>query len=138
MTSMTMSNSTIRRGLYGMFAGGLLGAAATATIALPAAQAAPEECSASAVATAQSSVQLSMSTYLQTHPQTNQALTDIAKQMPTEAQASYATYFEANPKVADELKGIQQPATQLTSQCGIQPTAPAQLTEALATVTPTL
>ncbi len=53
------------------------------------------------MATTQSSVSLSMSTYLQTHPQTNQELTTIAKQSPTVAQASYRTYFAANPNVAD-------------------------------------
>ncbi|KAA0085863.1 hemophore-related protein [Mycolicibacterium sp. P9-64] len=129
---MSTTAKNLRRGLYGMIAGGLLGGVATATIALPSASAAPDECTASGVATAQSSVQLSMSTYLQMHPQTNQAMTDIAKQSPTEAQVSYRTYFENNPKVADDLKGIQQPVTELSSQCGIQVT-PNQLTDALKT-----
>jgi hemophore-related protein len=129
---MSTTAKTVRRGLYGMIAGGLLGGVATATIALPNANAAPDQCSASGVATAQSSVQLSLSTYLQTHPQTNQAMTDIAKQSPTEAQVSYRTYFASNPKVADDLKGIQQPVTDLSSQCGIQ-VSPSQLTDALKT-----
>jgi hemophore len=129
---MSTTAKTVRRGLYGMIAGGLLGGVATATIALPNANAAPDECSASGVATTQSSVQLSMSTYLQTHPQTDQAMTDIAKQSPTEAQVSYRTYFANNPKVADDLKGIQQPVTELSSQCGIEVTSN-QLTDALKT-----
>jgi hemophore-related protein len=129
---MSTTAKTVRRGLYGMIAGGLLGGVATATIALPNANAAPDECTASGVATTQSSVQLSMSTYLQTHPQTNQAMTDIAKQSPTEAQVSYLAYFANNPKVADDLKGIQQPVTDLSSQCGIQVTSN-QLTDALKT-----
>lgn len=129
---MSTTAKTVRRGLYGMIAGGLLGGVATATIALPNANAAPDQCSASGVATAQSSVQLSLSTYLQTHPQTNQAMTDIAKQSPTEAQVSYRTYFANNPKVADDLKGIQQPVADLSSQCGIQ-VSPNQLTDALKT-----
>jgi hemophore-related protein len=130
---MKMSEKTVRRGLYGMFAGGLLGGIASAAIVMPSASAAPDVCSASGVATAQSSVQLSMSTYLQTHPQTNQALTDIAKQSPTEAQVAYRTYFADNPKVADDLKGIQQPVTDLSAQCGIQVSSD-QLTNALKTV----
>jgi hemophore-related protein len=127
-----MTATTLRRGLYGMLAGGLLGGIATATIALPSANAVPDECTASGVATTESSVQLSMSTYLQTHPQTDQALTAIAKQSPTEAQASYRTYFADNPKVADDLKGLQQPVSDLTTQCGIQ-AASNQLTDALRT-----
>jgi hemophore-related protein len=129
---MSTTAKTVRRGLYGMIAGGLLGGVATATIALPNANAAPDQCTASGVATTQSSVQLSMSTYLQTHPQTNQAMTDIAKQSPSEAQVSYRTYFANNPKVADDLKGIQQPVTELSSQCGIEASSN-QLTEALKT-----
>ncbi len=124
---------TVRRGLYGMLAGGLLGGIATATIALPSANAAPDQCTASGLATTQSSVSLSMSTYLQTHPQTNEALTDIAKQAPTEAQVSYRTYFADNPKVADELQAIQQPVSDLSTQCGIQVSSN-QLTDVLKTV----
>jgi heme-binding protein len=132
MTTMAISETTVRRGLYGMFAGSLIGAAATALIVLPSAKASPDECNASGVATTQSSVSLSMSTYLQTHPQTNQALTDIAKQPPTQAQVSYSTYFADNPKVTSDLKGIQQPVADLSSQCGIQSTS-SQLTDALNT-----
>jgi hemophore-related protein len=130
MTSMKMSEKTVRRGLYGMLAGGLLGGVATAAIVLPNANAAPDQCSASGMATTQSSVSLSMSTYLQTHPQANQALTDIAKQTPTQAQLAYATYFADNPKVATDLKGIQQPVTDLNAKCGIQ-VKPNELTDAL-------
>jgi len=127
-----MSTMTVRRGLYGMLAGGLLGGVACATIALPSAGAAPDQCTASSMATTESSVQLSMSTYLQTHPQANDVLTGIAKQAPSEAQASYETYFVENPKVADALKGLQQPVSDLSQQCGIQVTSD-ELTDALKT-----
>lgn len=132
MTSMAISETTVRRGLYGMFAGGLVGAAATAMIVLPSAKAAPDQCNASGMATMQSTVQTSMSTYLQTHPQANQALTDIAKQPAATAQASYSTYFSENPKVAADLKDIQKPVTDLSTQCGIHSTSN-QLTDALMT-----
>jgi heme-binding protein len=126
----TKSKTTIRRGLYGMLAGGLLGGIASAAIVMPVANAAPDQCAASGVATTQSSVQLSMSTYLQTHPQTDTELTTISKQSPTEAQASYRTYFAANPKVAGDLQGIQKPITELSTQCGIHATSD-PLTDAL-------
>jgi hemophore-related protein len=132
MTTMAISETTVRRGLYGIFAGGLIGAAATAMIVLPSAKAAPDQCNASGLATTQSTVQTSMSTYLQTHPQTNQALTDIAKQPAATAPTSYATYFAENPTVAADLKDIQQPVNDLSTQCGIQST-PNQLTDALKT-----
>jgi hemophore-related protein len=128
-----MSETTVRRGLYGMFAGGLLGGIASAAILVPSANAAPDQCSASGVATTQSSVQLSMSTYLQTHPETNQTLTDIAKQTPTQAQVSYRTYFTDNPKVADELKDLQKPVSDLATQCGM-PLESTGLTDALKSI----
>jgi heme-binding protein len=127
---MKMTKTTIRRGLCGMFAGGLLGGIASAAIAMPVANAAPDQCTVSGVATTQSSVSLAMSTYLQTHPQTNQELTTIAMQSPTATQASYRTYFAANPNVATDLQGIQQPITELSTQCGIE-TSLNPLTDAL-------
>ena len=75
----TMSATTVRRGLYGMFAGGLL-AFGSAAIVMPVANAAPDSCSQSGIATTASSVSASTAAYLAAHPQTNQELTDIAKQ----------------------------------------------------------
>jgi hemophore-related protein len=133
MTTMAISETTVRRGLYGMLAGGLIGGAATAMLVLPSAKAAPDQCNASGLATTQSTVQTSMSTYLQTHPQADQALTDIAKQPAASAPAAYSTYFAENPTVAADLKDIQQPVTDLATQCGIQTTSNQQLTDALTT-----
>jgi hemophore-related protein len=127
---MKMSETTVRRGLYGMLAGGLLGGIASAAIVMPTSSAAPDQCSASGMATTVSSVSLSMSTYLQMHPQTDQALTDISRQSPTQAEVSYRTYFTNNPQVADELKAIQQPVTQLSAQCNTQ-VSPNQVVDAL-------
>jgi heme-binding protein len=73
----TLSATTVRRGLYGMFAGGLL-AFGSAAIVMPVANAAPD-CSQSGIATTASSVSASTAAYLAAHPQTNQELTDIAK-----------------------------------------------------------
>jgi hypothetical protein len=47
---MKMSATTVRRGLYGMFAGGLL-AFGSAAIVMPVANAAPDACSQSGIAT---------------------------------------------------------------------------------------
>ena len=40
---MKMTATTVRRGLYGMFAGGLLGGVASAAIVMPTANAAPDD-----------------------------------------------------------------------------------------------
>ena len=65
---MKMTATTVRRGLYGMFAGGLLGGVASAAIVMPTANAAPETCTFSGVASTSSTVSASTSSYLAAHP----------------------------------------------------------------------
>ena len=119
--SKTITRTSVHRGLCRVLAGGALCAAASATIVLPAATAAPDmTCSASGVQSTVSSVSEQVGSYLTNHPETDMALTDIAKQPPTQASASYKTYFASNPTVADDLRTIQQPVTSLKDQCGLQ------------------
>ena len=115
---MTMSATTVRRGLYGMFAGGLL-AFGSAAIVMPVADADPDVLHQSGIATTASTVSASTATYLTAHPQTNQELTDIAKQPVEQAQKAYQAYFDKNPQVENELQAINQPVTDLSTQCGI-------------------
>ena len=70
---MTMTATTVRRGLYGMFAGGLL-AFGSAAIVMPVAGAEPNNanCTQSGIATTASTVSAGTATYLTAHPQTNQ------------------------------------------------------------------
>jgi hemophore-related protein len=113
---MTMTATTVRRGLYGMFAGGLL-AFGSAAIVMPVAGAEPNNanCTQSGIATTASTVSAGTATYLTAHPQTNQELTDIAKQPVEQAQKAYQAYFDKNPQVENELQAINQPATDLLS-----------------------
>jgi hemophore-related protein len=131
---MTMTATTVRRGLYGMFAGGLL-AFGSAAIVMPVAGAEPNntECTQSGIATTSSTVSASTATYLAAHPQTNQELTDISKQPVEQAQKAYQVYFEKNPQVENELQAINQPITDLSKQCGIEVT-PTAISEALQTL----
>jgi heme-binding protein len=126
---MNLSEKTVRRGLYGMFAGGLL-AFGSAAIVIPVANSAPDSCSASGVATTSSTVSASTSTYLTSHPETNQRLTDISKQPEDQAMQAYRAYFTDNPQVKNELTQINQPVMDLASQCGINVT-PTPVSEAL-------
>ena len=127
----TLSATTVRRGLYGMFAGGLL-AFGSAAIVMPVANAAPD-CSQSGIATTASSVSASTAAYLAAHPQTNQELTDIAKQGSDQAPQAYRAYFDRNPQVENELQAINQPAADLSTQCGIAVT-PTPISEVLQTL----
>jgi heme-binding protein len=128
----SVSATTVRRGLYGMFAGGLL-AFGSAAIVMPVANAVPDGCSQSGIATTASSVSATTAAYLAAHPQTNQELTDIAKQPAEQAEQAYRAYFERNPQIENELKAINQPVTDLTNQCGIDVT-PTPISEALQTL----
>jgi heme-binding protein len=129
----SVSATTVRRGLYGMFAGGLL-AFGSAAIVLPVADAVPDSCSQSGIATTASSVSATTAAYLASHPQTNQELTDIAQNQPADqAKQAYRAYFANNPQIENELKAINQPVTDLTSQCGIKVT-PTPISEALQTL----
>jgi heme-binding protein len=125
-----VSEKTVRRGLYGMFAGGLLGGVASAAMIMPTANAAPDTCSFSQIANTTSTVSASTSTYLAAHPDANQALTNIAKQPMDEAQVAYRAYFSDNPQVETELKTINKPAEDLTNQCGM-PVRATPISEAL-------
>jgi len=129
---MPMSAATVRRGLFGIFAGGVL-AFGSAAIVMPVANAAPDACSQSGIATTASSVSATTAAYLAAHPQTNQELTDIAKQPVEQAEQAYQAYFDRNPQVENELQAINQPATDLSTQCGITVT-PTPISEILQTL----
>jgi hemophore-related protein len=132
---MTMSAMTVRRGLYGMFAGGLL-AFGSAAIVMPVAGAEPDtsaNCTQSGIAATASTVSAGTATYLAAHPQTNQELTDIAKQPSTQAAQAFQAYFDRNPQVENELQAINQPATDLSNQCGVTVT-PTPISEILQTL----
>ncbi|MGO4445257.1 hemophore-related protein [Mycobacterium sp. 2YAF39] len=134
---MKMSETTVRRGLYGMFAGGLL-AFGSAAIVLPVVSAqpapgpAPEppNCSISTIADTSRMVSESTSTYLAGNPAANTALTDIVAKSPNEVTQEFRAYFAANPQVETELMTINQPAIDLASQCGVE-VAPTPITAAL-------
>ncbi len=135
---MKMTATTVRRGLYGMFAGGLL-AFGSAAIVTPVVNAEPAPttpdttCSVSAIANTSSTVSASTSTYLAANPQANEELTKIAAQPQDEATQAFRAYFAQNPKVESELKAINQPAADLTSHCGIKVT-PTPISAALTDV----
>lgn len=134
-----LSATTVRRGLYGMFAGGLL-AFGSAAIVVPVASAQPAPspaqdttCSVSAIANTSSTVSASTSTYLASNPEANEALTEIAAQPQDQATQAFRTYFAENPQVESELKAINEPVATISSQCGIEVT-PTPISAALTDV----
>jgi len=123
---MNASATTVRRGLFGLFAGGLLAFGSAAIIA-PVANAQPApvpapDCTASSVAGTVSTAAASEGAYLTANPQTNEALTSISSQPQPEAQQAYQAFFAQNPQVEEQLKVIHQPVSALQSECGLQVT----------------
>jgi hemophore len=117
----------LRRGLFATFAASAVGGAAVVamTVSSSSATAAPDPCAASEVARTIGSVATSTGNYLDAHPQTNQALTNIAKQQSGPASlGAVKTYFDANPQAAKDMQQLQQPLATLSSRCKLPLTLP--------------
>ena len=117
----------LRRGLFATFAASAVGGVAVVVMAVSSssATAAPDPCAASEVARTIGSVATATGNYLDTHPQTNQALTNIAKQQAGPASlGAVKTYFDANPQAARDMQQLQQPLATLSSRCKLPLTLP--------------
>jgi hemophore len=122
---MNTSTKTVRRSLYAVFIASAAGGATVAALAVPSATAAPDPCAASEVARTIGSVATSTGNYLDSHPQTNQALTTISQQQGGPASlGALKNYFDANPQVAKDMQALQQPLTSLSGRCKLPFTIP--------------
>jgi hemophore len=102
-----------------------LGGGVAVGLLTPAATAAPDPCAASQIAKTIGSVANSTGTYLDAHPETNQALTTIAQQPAgPQSLAATKTYFDANPQAGKDMQQLQQPLVSLSTQCRLPITMP--------------
>lgn len=125
MTSTLSAPRSRRRALFGAFAVTALGGVVTAGLLTPSATAAPDPCAASQIAKTIGSVATSTGSYLDAHPQTNQALTTIAQQPAgPQSLAATKTYFDANPQAGKDIQQLQQPLVSLSTQCRLPITLP--------------
>jgi hemophore len=70
-------------------------------------------------------VAISTGNYLDTHPQTNQALTTISQQQAgPQSLAAVKTYFDANPQAAKDMQQLQQPLISLSARCKLPVSLP--------------
>jgi heme-binding protein len=119
---------TARRSLFAAFAVCAAGGATVFALTVPpspSATAASDPCAASQVAKTVGSVANSTGAYLDTHPQTNQALTTISQQQGGPASlGALKNYFDANPQVAKDMQALQQPLTSLSGRCKLPFTIP--------------
>jgi heme-binding protein len=120
----TVTATGRRRLLAGLIATAVPGAA-LAVLAGPPATGANDPCAASEVARTIGSVSKSMGDYLDSHPETNQAMTTMLQQQAgPQSLTGLKSYFEANPKVAGDMTSIAQPLTNLSMQCKLPITIP--------------
>jgi heme-binding protein len=122
---MNTTTKALRRSLYAVFAASAAGGAMVAALAVPSATAAPDPCAASEVARTVGSVATSTGNYLDSHPETNQALTTVSQQQGgPQSLAALKTYFDANPQVGKDMQQLQQPLVNLSGRCKLPITIP--------------
>jgi heme-binding protein len=129
---MQMSGITMRRGIAGVLAAGVLGGVAATTVALPTASA-DADCTVSGLSTAIGTVGAQTSQWFARHPDANQAVTNAGGQGGG-AEGAIRNYFIAHPSEWAELQGIAQPLRSLREQCGsdVAPADIARLYDAMA------
>jgi hemophore len=115
---MISTTKALRRSLYTVFAASAAGGAAVTALAVPSATAATDPCAASELARTIGSVATSTGNYLDSHPETNQALTTISQQQAgPQSLAAVKSYFDANPQVGKDMQQLQQPLVNLSTRC---------------------
>ena len=98
----------------GMIAGAMLfGSAATAA-------ADPPNCTAADLAGVMSGVSAGTSSYLFTHPDVNAFFTGLKGKPRDQMRPEIQAYFDANPRVSDELRAVRQAAADFRDRCDVQ------------------
>ncbi len=125
---MKTTTAALRYGVLSVLTAAALGGAATVNVAAPPAAGAPDPCAASEMARTIGSVAKSAGDYLDSHPDTNQAMTSVLQQPAgPDSVNSLKSYFGANPKAAGDLQAISQPLVGLSTRCKLPISIPQAL-----------
>lgn len=103
MTLISRTTHPLHRGIYGVLAGGLLGATASVVIALPAANADPQQCN--------TTVGQSIDQYLNEHPDVRQQLAAKGQQESPGSPNPVLEYLNRHPDVRQHLITLSQQCT---------------------------
>jgi heme-binding protein len=122
---MQISTISMRRGVFGVLAAGVIGGLAAASIAVPTAAAQPQ-CTAASLSNALGTVASATGGYLARNPGANDVVTNAGALPAGEAENSIRTYFATHPQEWAELQAIAQPLRTLRQQCNVD-VAPAQI-----------
>ncbi|HEY7053354.1 MAG TPA: heme-binding protein [Mycobacterium sp.] len=77
----------------------------------------PPNCTAADLAGVMSGVSAGTSSYLFTHPDVNAFFTGLKGKSRDEMRTAVEAYFQANPRVSDELKAVRQAAADFRERC---------------------
>ena len=103
---MQMSGNTVRRGIAGVLAAGVLGGLAATTVALPTASA-DADCTVSGLSNAIGTVGAQAGQWFAGHPDANKAVTEAGTS--GDAEGAIRNYFVAHQSEWAELQRIAQP-----------------------------
>jgi hemophore len=118
MASMSITTGALRYGLLGVLTAVALGGATALSGSAPSVTGANDPCAASEMARTVGSVAKSAGDYLDSHPETNQAMTSAVQQPAGPASVnSLKGYFDANPKVTSDFQKIGEPLAGLSTKC---------------------
>lgn len=118
------TTSALLTGAAGVLATGVLAGAALVGPPAPA-TAAKDPCVASEVARTVGKTVSGVGDYLDSHPETNQVVTTVLQQPPNpQSLATLKGYFDANPKVQDDLTKATEPLAELTDKCQLAVSLP--------------
>ena len=125
---MKTTTKALRRSLAAVFAASAVGGVGVAVLmanTVPSATAATDSCAASELARTIGSVATSTGAYLDSHPETNQALTTISQQQGgPQSLGAIKTYFDANPQAAKDMQQLQQPLINMSTRCKLPVSLP--------------
>jgi heme-binding protein len=122
---MGRTEQSIRRRAGAVLTASAFGGAAVVLLLGPTASAAPDPCAASQVARTIGTVANNTGLYLETHPETNQALTTISQQAAgPQTLTALKAHFDDHPDAAKDLQTIQQPLATLSTKCRLPITLP--------------
>jgi len=128
---MQMSRNTVRRGIAGVLAAGVLGGLAATTVALPTASA-DADCTVSGLSNAIGTVGAQTGQWFAGHPDANKAVTAAGQS--GDAEGAIRNYFVGHQSEWAELQRLAQPLRSLRQQCGsnVAPADIARLYDAMA------
>ena len=120
---MKSPTTAVRRRLRGALGATARGGGVVA--AVPSVGAAPDPCAAGSISKTVGKVAVDAGDYLDSHPETNDALTKVMQDQPgPQSLGAVKSYFDANPKAQADIQKISEPLSSLGTKCKLPVSLP--------------